>query len=783
MNKTTFCMKIVIIFLLLTTFCTYANDSYENLVIEKVNVVWETTDSENLIDPNAVLSKLKTRENELFSQLVFDSDLKKLSEEYEKVSPQIKVTDGQLEIDLHIWVKPTVARIDFSGNKVMKTRKLKKELDIKIGSHFTKDQFAKALNKVKDLYTKKGYFESDINYEIEKIPNTNDITIKINIHEGKCGKVKRIIFKGFTKSEERDLKQEIYSKRYNVFLSWLTGHGIFRQDVLDQDQMTILSYLNNKGYADAKVDIDIKEAVQNRGIILRITAHRGTLYHIGNVSFANNKLFSNEEIDKKLLIKKGDIFSPEKVRETAQSIKDHYGNKGYIETQVIQETYLSENDSIYDVHFDIEEGDQFKIGLIRVFGNHATNSNVILRESLLIPGNIFDSRKLKYTQQRLQNIGYFKNVNVYAVKAQENALDDNYRDVYIEVDETTTGSANLSLGLSTLDDIYGSFELTERNFNIKGIPFIFSEGPGAMRGAGEYANAKVVIGRKQRTYNFTWLDPYFRDSLWRFGFDISGTMSKLQSKDYKIKTCGGSVFAAYPISNYWTYENKYRLKHSKTELKHPGKTKVDEEIEDNHGLISALSATIKYDSTDNPYKAHKGLRSALELEYCGVFGNFYFLKLQFLNSMYTPLWPKGTLKTKADFRFIEPVLSTNKDELPMSERFFLGGETTVRGYKPYILGPRRPGKEDDPLGGISSTLLSVECSHALFSLMDVFVFFDSGCISNEHFKIPKLNASYGLGTRLEIMNRVPITIGYGVPINPDRKDDKHEFFFSMGGQF
>lgn len=762
---------------------SYGASSFENSRIDKINIVFESSNPESSFDAKVVLTQLKTQENDLFSQTLFDTDLKKLSDEYDKVKPVISPEDGGIVITLYLSPKKVIDSIHWSGNRIIKTSTLQKELGIKPGQKYGRDDFNKALNKVKDLYIKKGFFESDLTYTVEQIPSKDEVSININVIEGKTGKIKKISFKGLTPKEEKQILTMIYSKKYNLFLSWMNGTGVYRQEALDQDQMTVTNFLNNKGYADAKVEINIMDDPKSSGIIIEIAVHRGILYHIGKVTFSGNRLFSNEEIEKKLKIHEKEVFSIDKIRETAQEIKDLYGQKGYIEAQVLQETSLSENEPIYDVHFDIDEGEQFKIGLIRVFGNIQTNTNVILRESVLEPGKYFDSRRLKATQQRLENIGYFKNVNVYAVKSlDEQCASENYRDVYIEVEETTTGSANLSLGFSSLNDVFGSFELMEKNFNIKGLGSIISKGPGALRGAGEYANAKATIGTKQQAYLITWMDPYFRDSLWRFGFEVSGTYSQLQSKDYRIITIGSSVFTSYPITNYWTYGTKYRLRHSRADVKGES-SKKDMEMEDNHGLISAISTSLSYDSTDNPYKAHRGFRSLAEFEFSGIGGDFYFLKFTYLNSLYIPIWSRGTFKLRADLRFCEPVLQTGKDDLPLSELYFLGGELTVRGYKPYILGPRRPGHPSDPTGGISSALFSAEYSQALFKIMDVFAFFDAGSISDKHFDIPYLNCSYGVGTRLEIMNRMPITIGYGIPINPDHKKDVRRLFFSMGGQF
>ena len=211
----------------------------------------------------------------------------------------------------------------------------------------------------------------------------------------------------------------IYTKKYNLFTSWLTGIGTYHEEALEQDRLTILNFLQNQGYADAKVDIQVKEAKTEGKIILEINAERGPVFHFGKITFKGNTLFTDKEIDDLFLARPGDVYSPEKLRQSMQAIKDLYGRKGYIDASVQYETQLVSNEPVYNVYFRSKKGEQYKIGMVRVFGNVQTQAHVILRESLLVPGETFDSAKLKATQARLENMGYFKSVNVYAVRTQD----------------------------------------------------------------------------------------------------------------------------------------------------------------------------------------------------------------------------------------------------------------------------------------------------------------------------------------------------------------------------
>lgn len=757
-------------------------EAYEERIIGNINVTLENPPPHFTFDSKTVLSRLKTKVGDPFSQTTFDSDLKALSDEYDRVDPSIEVVNGEVYITLKLWPRPTIRMITWKGNDYIKTKTLQKELGIKSSSSFNRQTFNAAFNKLKEYYVKKGYFESQLSYRVYSDPKTNEVDIEINVTEGRSGKIDKIVFKGFTSDEESQLLEMIHTKKYNFFTNFILGTGIFNEEALEQDNLTIVNLLQNEGYADAKVNIQILESPSQGKIILEITADRGPVFHFGKITFDGNTLFTDEEIESRFRVRPEDPYSPERLRETTQLIKDMYGRKGHIDASVQYETQLQHNAPIYNVHFTIEEGQKYKIGMIRIVGNSQTQSRVILRESLLIPGETFDSAKLKATQARLENIGYFKNVNVYAVRTQEDqSLGENYRDVFIEVEETHTGSVSLFSGFSSADNIFGGIDISESNFNYKGLTKVFKNGASAVRGGGEYAQARINVGAKQQNYTVSWLTPYFRDTLWRVGFNGELGRSGLQAKDYTIRTLGGSAFASYPFAPYWSFNVRYRIRQSSTSVDH-GAPKAERAEARIHGLLSGAGVSLNYDSTDSALKPHNGIRSMIESEYTGIGGDFCFLRFGYINSLYQHLWRRGTMKYRAEFRFIEPVFKTHHpDDIPMSERFYLGGENSVRGYKAFDLGPRF--SNGDPTGGISSSLFSVEYLHEIFKVIDGFVFADAGAVSLKRFKLGHYNLSYGFGVRLELINRVPIILGMGFPVNPDSHSQVRKFFFSMGGQF
>ncbi|NGX54085.1 MAG: Outer membrane protein assembly factor BamA [Chlamydiae bacterium] len=761
-------------------------EQYEQLRIAKIDLVPEGVSPNSSFDSHAVRSRLQTKAGNYFSQSEFDQDLKSLSEEYDKVAPSLKVRDDKLYITLKVWLRPTIGTLQFCGNEKVKTRKLQKELGITAGSLFDREEFIKAFNKVKALYVKKGYFESELDYDICSDPEKNVVNIQIIIREGRAGEIRGIIFKGFTKCEKKELKALMVTKQHICGLNLITGRGRFHPEMVEHDRRQILNYLQNEGYADASVTITSREKTDEKNmILLDICAEKGVRYTFGNTSFSGNTLYSDDQIWPQFQFARGQLYSPDKLRCTVKAIRDLYGSCGYIDAAVDVRLSLRENCPIYDVAVTIEEGEQYCVGMVRVFGNQCTETRVILNESLICPGELFNIKKLEGTETRLRNTGFFSNVNVYAVKTSEDSC---YRDVYIEVEETDTGNVGVFLGANSLDSIFGGVELTERNFNLGGIPQVLTRGPGALRGGGEYAHFKVNVGKNQTSYLGQWSKPYFLDTPWILGVDADKTDNRTLSRAYELKTYGGTVHATYIFNDYLKFDIHYRARKSHNSIGDDSNALLDEEASIS-GFLSAAGFSLLYDSTDHPRYPTSGFRSRFIYELSGLGGNFEFMKFAYLNAYYYPFTKKDVLKFKAELQFIHTYGGTTPITLPLSERLYLGGETTIRGYRNYIIGPKFGNNE--PRGGVSSLLLSEELQHNILEnpRVDGFVFMDAGYVSLSEFTIGRYAASAGFGARIEIMRNVPMTFGIGYPIHPSQMlgdlniNNAKRFFFSVGAGF
>ena len=764
-----------------------ASIQYENQIIEHIDILVEPADVN--FDPQPIKARIKSKTGDLFSQSVFDSDLKTLALDYNRVDPILDCVNGKVFIKLKIQPKPIIRVLSWSGNERLSTDELTKELGILPGSIFDRLAFNKAFHKLKTYYVTQGFFEAELDYMIIPEPSSNRVDIEVMIREGRAGRISHINFVGFTTDEIDDVCELMITKPYSRLTSWFTGEGSYHEEAIQQDEFVILNYLQNEGYADAKVMIKASESCPDR-IALCITANKGQKYYFGHISVNGNTLFDQSEIWNRVVVTEGNHYSPELLTETVTNITDYYGKYGYIDAVVNFEPRLVCDKYIYDIDFVIEEGEQFRVGLIKVFGNCMTQARVILHETLLTPGEVFNTGKLKLTEARLNNIGYFKTVNVYAVKSEEcgTNLGGNFRDVHIEVEEKSTGHFGLSLGYSTTEGVFGSFSITETNFNYKGLRHVGQNGLSVLRGGGEYASFNTTLGSKTRSNSISWSKPYFRDTLWVVGFDLENANTRYVSNDYNIQSSGVNIHAAYPINPFLRGGIYYRLKYSHVDIDKDKASRALLRAARHSGLISAIGASLTYDTTNHPLYPTRGYKSRLDAEYAGLGGRHHFLGFAYLNSYYFKfknLDKKGIWKIRGDVRFIVPLDPSKPNSIPIDERIFLGGANMIRGYRPYQLGPEYR-KNHDPKGGISMQLLSLEYSRPLFSRFEGFAFVDAGHLSLKKwdFTEDRLYTAIGYGFRVAVFpNAPPIVLGMGYPLNEKKSRQVKRFFMTLGGNF
>ncbi|MFZ4772940.1 MAG: BamA/OMP85 family outer membrane protein [Chlamydiia bacterium] len=789
-------------------------DVYDGKTVRKISVIFDTN-NENLEESRSIQSRLTTKSGDVFSSTSFDEDLKMLAKNNRSVIPQVKIEENELEITIYVYPKTVLSKIVLGPERADLRLSKKKilaacsEAGLEKGQPYDSEIIASSVANIKDAYVRFGYYDIRV-FTREEVNDLNQGTLFLDIYPGPKGFVHEVDIEGVESAPLRHRILELVQTKKLSMISFLTGSGKVDRALLEQDQLIILHYLQNKGYLDAEVEIEVQDLGKNqRKVIIHVKL--GERYYFGNIRFEGNTFFEPDRIREVIEadIQSEKPYSQEELMAMAKKLKEFYGEEGMIETSVqFVYEYNFETNRI-DILFVINESKVFKVGRIIIRGNSSTETRIILSQCELIPGQVYRSSQLQYTQYRLQSLNYFKTVDVVAVKEPSKTLGDEYRDVIIDVQEKGTGTARLFFGFNSTENVYGGLDISENNFNHKGLLNWWHQGISKIRGGGERLGLKAQIGAKEQSYSLQWTDPNFYDSNWRVGFDVTYGSSKVTSNEYTIDSIVFQLFAGYPIARYTSIGLKGRMRDSFTRVKASAPPAVQEQ-KGNNGIVGGAGPNFSYDSTDNAFRPHSGARFIIDTEVDGVVRRQYevprsfpLIRLASLNSIYYPLGKRATLKLRGEYKVLIPVGKGFPQAVPLSERFFLGGVDSVRGIKPGALGPLFPadagaatypdgsvidvaqGNPENPTGGVTSLLLSLEVALKIAKPIDGFLFLDAGSISLTTWQIGQFVPTGGAGVRLDIGRGAPVTVGVGFPLRSDGGIRKvsETVFFSMGTSF
>jgi outer membrane protein insertion porin family len=403
----------------------------------------------------------------------------------------------------------------------------------------------------------------------------------------------------------------------------------------------------------------------------------------------------------------------------------------------------------------------------------------VRRELKLNEGDLYSSTALKRSKQNLMNTGFFEEANLVTVKGS--AADK--LDLNVEVKEKPTGTFSVGAGYSSLDGIIGQGSVQQANF----------------LGLGLKATLAASFGSKSQTYNLGLTDPYFLDSRWTVGADVY--RNERQYLDYTRRATGGDIKAGYPLSDtlstFWLYkyEEKQIFDESLALLENIKLGTVVAPAA--NSSTSAVLASLTSNTTDYHLDPSSGMMDSISMEFAGLGGTNRYLRYLTEHTLFYPIGWGGVTSLRGTLGYIQ---SLGKD-IPIDEKFYLGGTSSLRGYsgrtvcpikvndptRPDISGGGTSGLSRVFLGGEVEAVANIEYSFPLLKEAGLkgVIFFDAGN-SQDTFKdtFSKFLTSYGAGIRW-FSPIGPLRLEYGIPINPragiDSSSGKLEF--SIGSIF
>lgn len=711
------------------------------------------------IKDETISANIKSRVGEPFSDETVREDIKKLYSigYFDDIRVDIEPFEGGVKLIFILKERPSITSIDFQGNKEFETERLKEQITITPGSIANPELIMDNVRKVISFYQSEGYWLAEVIPIIREV-SKESVALTFKVNEGEVVKVRGVNIHGNKALPDGKIKKAMKTREWWLF-SFLTGSGVYKDEEIRADIERIKELYHNHGYINVEVsEPKVTLSDDKKRLYIDITVSEGEQYKMGRLSIEGNTVFTTEELLKNIKSKTGNVFSRKGLKDDIDRIIDLYTERGYARVDVDPRIDVDDQKRVLNATLYISEGDIYKIGRIEITGNTKTRDKVIRREVRLDEGDIFNSKLLRRSYQRINNLDYFESVNITPVpRVKEKLIDLN-----VNVKEKMTGMLSLGGGYSSIDKFMFFGEIKQRNLFGKGLQLSFR------------ANLSSI----RTEYNLSLTDPWFLDRPISASFSIYDESFKYP--DYNKRARGFSLGLGKELSEYVRGNIRYELEEADIRDVSEDASNI---IKEQEGIrvTSSISPSIWRDTRDNYLDPKTGTRHALYTTIAGLGGDNYFVKGVIDSIWYLPVMWNTTFSLRGRVGY---ATGFGGKDLPLYERFYVGGINTVRGLGFGEGGPRD--EKGEKIGGDKELIFNAEY---LFPLIEDIrlkglVFFDAGRSfdDEEGISISELRPTAGLGFRwLSPFGPIRLEWGFNLDRQKDEADSKIEF--SLGTIF
>lgn len=717
------------------------------------------------LDEGAVLAHVSLRTGDPFSAVAASRDVRLLKDtgKYSFVSVDIEREGDKVWVIYTVASRPRIRRLSINGAEGFTNRRIKKIMEVEVGDRVDESTLAVMALKVEEEYRKKYYPDARVTHHLEEDAAQGTADVWILVEEGKRSKVKRIRFPGLQHVPSKTVLKQLNQKTVNLF-SIFTGRGAFSPADLTTDRVITRNVLMDHGYLAADVKEPEIVELNRTKIEIRYPVEEGPLYQAGRMTAEGITLVAPETVLETVSLAPGAVASTKAIGDAEQAVRDYFGSRGYRNTRVQTRKDLRAGEPVVDLHFVVEEGRKSYIRNILIEGNTRCKDKVVRRELSVYPGDVFNEVRIRTSEQRLRNLGFFDYV---ASDARPTGKPDEF-DLAFEVQEQRTGQFMVGAGFSSIDDVIGFVELQQGNFDLFGWP---------PTGAGQKLKARAQLGTKRRDWEISFVEPWLFDRRLSLGLDVFQSDRRFLSDDYDQRNTGAGVTLGRALWGQLRGSLRYQIEEIDVRnVAEDASAQIKEEA--GRSTKSALTPGVVHDTRDNFFIPTRGNRTAASVEVAGgpMAGDVDIYNLSLSSSQYWPIWLDHVLSLRAQTQLVEPW--NGAERVPIFDRHFLGGARTLRGFKFREVGPRD--ELGEPIGGQTMGFASLEYTVPVFEKIRVASFYDAGFVSPEEYDYDfgLYNSDYGIGIRLDLPG-FPIQLDYAWPLETDEFNDRSSGRFSF----
>ncbi|MBI5209504.1 MAG: outer membrane protein assembly factor BamA [Elusimicrobia bacterium] len=734
------------------------------------------------IKPSAVKAAIKVRKGDLYDRPDMDRDRQNIYAlgSFARVAVDLAPTGRPVPANLVsvagasttvkltfiVEEKPLIKKIKFQGNKKVSKGTLSDVLSLKSQDPLDEVKLREDVDKIIEKYREKGFLAAKASFRREPDTATWHEDIVFLLDEGPRSRIELVTLDGIHDFKPRKILKQLRNKRKKTFA----------ESEIPEDIKKIEKFYLKYGYLDVVVATPtVTYSDDQTKIFIKYPLTEGRAYKFGDSTFSGNIIYTSTQLVRGLDYRKGKVFDHERYEETVRNIQEAYAEVGRLKMRVTPRKTLNPATGFMDVEYQIAEGNIIYVDYVDIEGYKATKRHVIAREILVKPGEAFARSKVMASRERILNLGFIDDVGV---DFQESPTDPEKVGMIFDIQEGKPGLLTAGMAYSSTDGLIGTLSLSHLN----------------LFGRAQRTNVQWQFGGRVNDYSISWWTPWILNKPTSLGIDLFNTRRVMPfsvvSNAYVRKQMGGSVNVGprFKDGRYiltLTYGYK-QVTYSNIDSRFRGFIGEGSYVNSGGGISFAR------ETRDNYWDPARGSRHALSLNMTGgpFGGDVHLFNPTLYNASHYRLfsieeWP-FVLSFYNRLTYVTQFGPTKY--VPIDERFFIGGQDSLRGYSP-------DGEAGAPQGGRVREVFNIEFGFPLArekrkSIVKLVFFFDAGntWYNTKDVRLrvgPALNeikTNVGAGIRF-VTPAFPIRLDYGYGFNHKPGEKLYQINFGIGNLF
>jgi outer membrane protein insertion porin family len=726
------------------------------------------------IEADAIRQQIASRPGQPLDDAKLRADIRAIYKlgVFSDVAVYTDPTPTGVAVAFHVKERPAIRKVLVTGNAELGLDKINDVLDIRRDTPADVAIVRKNRDQILELYTQHGFMLASVDHELVPV-DADEVDVKFTVNEHAKVRVSDVQIIGNHDVSTDDLRALLVTRRPNA-LSFMNDSGVFRQDGPDRDLAILTAHYLDRGYAQIKIEPpSLRLSRDRKRMHVTISIDEGPKFTFGTIEIKGDLVDSAASHHARIGARPGATFSRTQVQQDLQALVTHYQDLGYAHAHIEPRWRIDPKQNHVNLVFEVVRGKRVYIERVTIRGNSKTRDKVIRRELKIAEGELFNGSAIERSKRRVTATGFFETVTINT----ERGSSDEFVVVNVEVRERRTGTLQLGMGFSSVENFVVQGQAAHDNF----------------LGRGQSVQFQAQLSSLRRMFTFRFVEPYFLDTKWMFAFELYNQSRTIDG--FSRNATGGSLTWGYPLGDHARASLTYRLEDVSLSNRTGGianlgaRTTALSSLDTANllrgGLTSSIRGTLAWDSRDNRLLPTGGTFASVYAEYAGRYtgsenelvrwGGFARRYHRLGNSRFV-------LRLNGE---VGVTTSLDGKGVPLTERYLLGGIYDIRGYQPRSLGPRLmtqlpgdvgQGLEPLALGGNLQVVGNAEIEFPIAKQIGIsgVVFFDIGNAFNleDRFCNRGIAASDTCFSTKSLLGGMRKSVGAGVrwmsPIGPLR---------------